>query len=689
MAEETDTGNDGPVFDMNQMVITGTRTEHLVSEAPVKTELFVQEDFDDYNISSLKDTFKLIPTCRFESDCQNCGLNQIQLLGLSTDYTAILFDGAPLYCGLAKVYGADLFPSVFIDRIEVVKGGSSVLYGAEAMAGVVNLITEEPTSNHAEMEVSFQSWMGDASEWETSFKADQVGDGFAWRAYAYFDDRDGLDLGTDGFTEIPEFENKVIGFQSWVHPLDGATFKSSFQYMDQAHRGGDQLELPEEEARVAESLAHQVWMANLDWTQLVSDSFDYSFKASYMEVQRKSFYGARADNEQRAYEQAGYVGDVTEDFIVGSQDLIYDVARSVWGLTNNSVYYLDLQFNHYLNEHTLSYGAQYRNEDLEDGSLYDSSAEVTNDSFYNFGVFVQDQWEISEKLELVSGLRIDEHGNVDGRIFSPRLAARYFATDELTLRVSWSTGFNAPGAFNEDMHIGVNNGGAIFLVNSDDLQEESSQTFSVGAEFKPNTMDGRLALHSQVHYTLLDDTFEIDDSGELSGDENLWLRVNGPSSEILVWENNLNYQLDAHWRIDAGLSYIYARLDDPVERLEDLVTEEYLKRPDWTGHFGLSYENHEFVDGHVFLSYTGSMLAVGEDAGIWRDTPDFFVVDLGLSKEFEDALWGADLVVSAGIDNLFDERQKDFFNNGEERDPTYLYGPTEPRTYYVTLKMLW
>jgi outer membrane receptor for ferrienterochelin and colicins len=71
---------------------------------------------------------KMIPTARFENNCQNCRLNEIQLLGLGTDYTANLFDGAPLYSGLAEVYGADLFPSVFIDRIEVVKGGSSVLY---------------------------------------------------------------------------------------------------------------------------------------------------------------------------------------------------------------------------------------------------------------------------------------------------------------------------------------------------------------------------------------------------------------------------------------------------------------------------------------------------------------------------------------------------------------------------------
>ena len=119
--------SDDRVHDMEPLVVTGTRTERPVSEAPVKTELVLPKDMVAYNVTSFRDALKLIPTARFENDCQNCGLNQIQLLGLSTDYTAILFDGAPLYSGLVKVYGADLFPTIFIDRIEVVKGGKSLI----------------------------------------------------------------------------------------------------------------------------------------------------------------------------------------------------------------------------------------------------------------------------------------------------------------------------------------------------------------------------------------------------------------------------------------------------------------------------------------------------------------------------------------------------------------------------------
>jgi len=679
------------VVDLAPVVVTGTRTARVITEAPVATELILQSDFDDYHVTTFKDALKLIPSARFESDCQNCGLNQIQLLGLSTDYTSILFDGAPLYSGLAKVYGADLFPAIFVDRIEVVKGGSSVLYGPEAIAGVVNLLTTEPAVTGYEARTSLESLKGEATQWESSFMADYVQSERAYSisAYGFYQDREALDLTTDGFSELPEFENKVVGLQSWLHPVENGTFKLTYQYLDQAHRGGDQLDLPEEQARVAESLAHEIHMAHADWHHLFTDNFDYNLRTSYLYIERTSFYGARATSEQRAYEEAGYSGAVTDAFIDSHQAEIDAMARRTWGLTENAVYYLDSQFNHYWGKHTVSYGVQYLYEDLKDGSLYDDEVPETEDDFSNRSAFLQDQWMLTPTFELVPGVRVDDHDNVEDLVVSPRVAARWSASDEVTVRASWSTGFNAPGAFNEDKHIGVNNGGAIYLVNEPGLQEESSQTWSMGAEYQPNALDRQLILHSQVHYTQLKDTFEIDDTGETSGDPSLWLRVNGPDSTVFVWENNVNWQLHERVRLDVGFSYIRSRYDEEIARVTGLTTDEYLKQPEWTASVGLSYENHDLVDAHAMLTYTGEMLAVGEDADIWRETPDFYVLDLGISKDFHLLPDDGEVRVGIGVDNLFDERQKDLQDNGEDRDPTYLYGPVQPRTWYVKLTAAW
>lgn len=683
---------DEPPVELAEYVVTGTRTERLVQEAPVKTELLMADDLEAYNVKAFRDTLKLVPTARFENDCQNCGVNQIQLLGLGTEYTSILFDGAPLYSGLAKVYGADIFPAIFIDRIEVVKGGSSVLYGPEAMAGVINLITAEPLESGWEAMVEGSSLRGDAAEWESSLRADWVepeGD-LRLSAYGYWRDRDGLDLGNDGFTEMAEFENRVVGLQGWWHPNQRSTLQVNYQYMDQAHRGGDQLELPEEQSRVAESLQHDFHLGQVFWEQRVDASFDYSLRASYLYIERQSFYGARGDNEQRAYAEAGFSGDVTEAFIAGNQAAIDAVARRVWGLTENHVYYLDSQMNHHVGDHTISYGLQYRLEDLTDGSLYDAAnTPVTVDSFGNLGFYLQDQWVISPDLEVVPGIRVDSHDHVEDEIVSPRLAARWFANEEVTLRASWSTGFNGPGAFNEDKHIGVNNGGAIFLVNAPGLEEERSQTVSLGVEYRPEALGGGLVAHSQIHYTLLEDGFEIDDSGEMSGDPNLWLRINGPDVEVTVLENNLSWALGEHWRLDGGISYVHARLDEAIDRVTGLRTDELPKRPEWTGHLGVSYENPDLFSVHALYNFTGSLLATGADADIWRETEAFHVVDIGIAKDFDGWFGAEHFTVSLGVENLFDDRQKDFQDNGEARDPTYLYGPATPRTYYVSFTATW
>ncbi len=678
-------------FLLDPFVVTGTRTERLISEAPIKTELIVPQDMRAYNVTTFKDALKLVPTARFENECQNCGLNQIQLLGLGTNYTSVLFDGAPLYAGLAKVYGADIFPAIFIDRIEVVKGGASVLYGPEAMAGVVNLISEEPVATNLRVTGSLESLVGDALEWEGTFDANYVDpDGrFSATLYGFHQDREGLDLTTDGFTDLSEFKNTVIGTQGWWHPLPGATLKVTLQGLEQAHRGGDRLDLPEEQARVAESLEHDIQLAQATWTQRVNDTFNYALHASYMHLERTSFYGARGANEQRAYELAGFTGDVTEAFIADNQGAIDAVARSVWGLTDTVVTFLDGVLHQDWRDHTFSYGVQFRREEVEDGPLYNDSVVHSKDSFDNLGVFFQDQWAVSEQLELVPGIRLDDHDNAADRILSPRLAARYFASEHVTLRASWSTGFNAPGAFNEDLHIGVNNGGAIFLVNAPDLEEERSETYSLGAEWQPHAFDHRLTLHTQLHYTHLQDAFEIDDSGEASGEENVWLRINGPDADVWAWENNLTWRPVEHLRFDAGLSYIDARFEEEIERVTGLVTDEFLKRPDWTGHFGVAYENADLINANVLLTYTGEMLAVGEDADIWRRTDPFYVVDVGLSKTFAGVLGTESLTLHLGVENLFDERQDDLQNNGEERDPTYLYGPTQPRTWYARVSLEW
>jgi len=672
------------VHKLDTFVTTGTRTERAQSNVPVKTDVFLASEIEVFGGVTLADSLRLIPSARFESDCQNCGLNQIQLLGLSTDYTAILFDGAPLYSGLAKIYGASLFPTIFVDHIEVVKGGSSVLYGAEAIAGVVNLVTIKPVRASSRVETTLSQLAGEARDFEFAARTSQVSaDGHtAATAYAFYQDRQGLDLTTDGFTELPQFKNKVAGLQLFHTLREDSELRATYQYLDETHRGGDQLDLPEEQARVAESLAHRIHTLGLGWEQRVNPDLTFQLRGSFLSVARNAYYGARADAESLAYAEAGQPAPDLETFASApaNQAGIDAVAHRIRSETDNEVYFLDAQFTHRIADaHELVYGAQHRTERLSEHRPYDPAIADTNSRFSTWGVFVQDIWTVNPHLELVPGLRFDRHDYVSGTIFSPRLALRYHTANDLTVRASFSTGFNAPGAYNEDAHIGVSSGGGILLTNSLGLKEENSRTFSLGADWLVPSQGHRLALSSTIHATRLRDTFDIDDTDPIN-----WLRVNGPHSKVFVWENGFGWLLAKHLRLDASVSYINARFDEPVARVTGLVTRDFVERPKWTGVATLVYNLPKQWEAHALVNYTGSMLAVGEESATFRaSTPTFWEVDLGVARTIRFGEKGPYLKIGVGVRNLFDQRQRDIFNNGEDRDPTYLYGPVRPRTLYV------
>jgi outer membrane receptor for ferrienterochelin and colicins len=672
-----------PAVLLDPLTITGTRTARTVTESPVKTEVFTATEIESRGGVTLADSLRLMPSVRFENDCQNCGLNQIQLLGLSTDYTAVLFDGAPLYPGLAKVYGASLFPAIFIDRIEVVKGSSSVLYGPEAIAGVVNLITEPAYAPVTRFTSTLEFLPDDALNREVTFRLGRPSSDGKTTATAYglYTDRDGIDLSGDGFTELPEWRTAVAGFQLTHQPTDTGTLKTTYQYLDSSHRGGDLLDQPEERARVAESLKHAIHSLGLDWKRELSPDFSYELKGAYTRIQRDSFYGARADAEQTAWDEAGQPGTL-EAFAAdpANQATIDAVGRRVTGDTVNEVFFADASVRRVIGDHELVAGTQARQEKLSDSRPNDPAIADTFDQFSTYGVFVQDIWSLADHLELVPGFRADRHENIDGAITSPRLALRYEPTHDLILRAGYAAGFNAPGAFNEDAHIG----GTIRLRNAPDLSEERADTYSLGLEWYPTTLGRRLGLSSTVYFTELADTFDIDDSGAVSGDPDIWLRSNGPDSEVFVWENGLNHILADGLRLEGSVSYIHARFDQPIARVTGLTTDEFIERPEWTALLSLTYRTGPW-ESFVSLAYTGEMLAVGEDSDRFRRTDPFHEVDLGLARAFRlgksDTIWKAGL----GVKNLFDSYQDDLDDSGEARDVTYVYGPVRPRSVYLTL----
>ncbi|MCK5690732.1 TonB-dependent receptor plug domain-containing protein, partial [Myxococcota bacterium] len=157
---------DKNVFDAQDIVITGTRSERKLEKAPIKTQLIDRKQLEAKHAFNLADALEMSAGVRVESSCQNCGFTQVRLNGLDGHYTQILIDGRPVNSSLAMVYLLEQIPEELIERIEIIKGGGSALYGGSAIAGVINVITKRPVKNFASM--TLQSGAMDMSASDTN-----------------------------------------------------------------------------------------------------------------------------------------------------------------------------------------------------------------------------------------------------------------------------------------------------------------------------------------------------------------------------------------------------------------------------------------------------------------------------------------------------------------------------------------
>ncbi len=697
-------------MDAFQVVTTGTRTERLFSEVPIKTEMLSAADFNAAMAFELGDALELLNGARTEANCQNCGTAEIQLLGLPGNYNQILIDGRPLFTGVAAVYGIDQVPTLFVERIEVVKGGGSSLYGPGAVAGVINLIPEEPAEPHTHLDLTYRSIDGAAVR-QSQFAGYSVSPSgqFKTAVYGLLADQQGHDVNGDGFTDLVQRDNTTLGTYLWWTPTERSRLHFNYQFIGESRRGGDRLEVPEQYAQIAESLKTDYHWATLGWEQELAPDLSFDLSASLVKFRRDSFYGgtgeeliqpgdplvdpiaftyngtapdANAAPGSDAARAAVLFGDPTDGSGGGS--------FNSFGHTDTTSWFFDASADWAAGElgatgsHRFVLGFQAETEDLRDDQLNaagDFVASLHDDTYRNLGVFVQDEWQLAERIEIVPGLRADKANTLSDWVVSPRIAARWTASPALTWRANYSSGFLAPRIFDEDIHIEAIGGIPRDIVNPAGLEEERSYTFALGADFTPPAFDDRLVTAFQAYYTVLENAFDLDEGTlRLENGREKIDRINSNGSTVTGVEWDLSYRFNANLSMNAGLAYSRARYDvaDP-----DRGTRRYNKTPDWTGLLQFVYTNDSLVDAFLAAKWTGPMLADRLDSVVpgvnpVERTPDFVVVDLGVSKRLDFESFA--LTLRASVNNLLDEYQSDL-ETGPSRDPGYIYGPRQPRTW--------
>ena len=305
---------------LNEVVVSANRNETTRRLAPTLVNVISMKTFENTNATCLAQGLSFQPGVRVESNCQNCGFQQVRINGLDGPYTQILIDSRPIFSALAGVYGLEQIPANMIDRVEVMRGGGSALFGSSAIAGTINIITKEPSRNSAQASHTLTG-IGDAAVFEnnTTLNASLVSDNqkLGLAIFGQNRERAGYDHDGDGFTELPELKSQTIGFRSYIKTSDYSKLTMEYHHLQEYRRGGDRLDRPAHEALIAEQTQHSINTGGLRF-DLFSPNAKHrlGLYASAQHINRDSYYGGGEDIEEKL-KSYGSTTDMT--WVAGAQ----------------------------------------------------------------------------------------------------------------------------------------------------------------------------------------------------------------------------------------------------------------------------------------------------------------------------------------------------------------------------------
>ena len=652
---------------IEEVVVSANRNEVSRKDAPVVVSVVSLPLFEAVNSVDLAKSLNFITGLRVENNCQNCGFPQVRINGLDGPYSQVLINSRPVVSALSGVYGLEQIPVNMIERVEVVRGGGSALFGANAVGGTVNIITKDPVDNSFSVTSNFAGYGG--KSWEQNVGANvslvSPDNSYGIALYSNYRNRNPYDHDGDGFSELGEINMNTFGLRTYYRPTSNGRIGLEYHTTNEHRRGGNKFNLQPHESDICEQTKHIVNSGGLTYDLgLRGYKHKLSFFASVQHIDRNSYYGAQCD--PYAY---GSTNDLT--WVAG--------ATYTWRISR-------LLFS----PATFTGGVEYQENRLHDvmtGYQRDMQQDVKIGS-----AFVQNEWEM-RRLSLLLGLRFDKHNLIETPIFSPRVNLLYKPFKELQARLTWSTGFRAPQAYDEDLHVTAVGGEGVQIVLADGLKEERSNSFSGSIDWSTRFGHWQASLLAEGFFTSLNNVFVLEDVGSNSNGFAIKERRNGAGAR--VYGANIEAQM-AHGSLVTfrlGFTAQRSRYTAPEVWSEAdgvaLTTERMMRTPDYYGHFTITSQPVKRLDLSLSGTYTGSMVVPHYAGYIPNDrletTPHFF--DLNFKAGYTFILRDhINLQLNAGVQNVLNSFQSDL-DKGQFRDSGYFYGPTQPRTIFLGVKI--
>jgi outer membrane receptor for ferrienterochelin and colicins len=450
---------------LSEVVVTGTTKPVQRLESPIAVEVYTPQFLRKNPSPSIFESLQNVNGVRPQINCSVCNTGDIHINGLEGPYTMVTIDGMPIVSSLSSVYGLFGIPSQLIERIEIVKGPASGLYGSEAIGGLINIITKSPD----------KAPLFASNIMSTSWQEHNIDLGLRWKVNKkinsliginYFNYQKPVDKNGDSFTDVTlQHRISVFNKWSWQRPFERqATFAGRFFYEDRwggdvrwnkNFRGGDSL--------YGESIYTKRWEAIGNYQ---------------LPLQEKIFLSASATS----HDQNSYYGTTP---YMARQNIVFGQLKWDKDLSPSHAFIAGLagRYNYYDDNSTAT----------KDTLSLANKPEKT----FVPGIFLQDEWRLSSRHQLLLGIRYDHHP-VHKAILTPRLAYKWSINDKQVIRLNAGTGFRVVNLFTED-HAALTGARAVQIIEK--LKPEKSYNVNINYLRKLGGPSQNLTVDASVWYT--------------------------------------------------------------------------------------------------------------------------------------------------------------------------------------------
>ncbi|WP_140486395.1 TonB-dependent receptor [Flavobacterium sp. GSA192] len=537
---------------LDEVVVTGTLKAVNRMESPVPVEVYKPAFFKKNPTANIFEALQNVNGVRPQLNCNVCNTGDIHINGLEGPYTLVLIDGMPIVSGLSTVYGLSGIPNSLLERIEIVKGPASSLYGSEAVGGLINIITKNPKNAAVFSADAFATDWGEINI-DLGFKTSVSKTASVLTGINYFNYSNPIDNNNDNFTDVT-LQDRISVFQKWnFNRKSNKLFSMAgrFFYEDRwggelqwekKYRGGSDI--------YGESIYTKRWELLGAYELPVKEKILFSF--SYTDHDQNSVYG---NMPYLAKQRIGF-GQLTLDKKIDQHDLLFGTA---------------IRYQYY-NDNT--------------------PATVKEDINWIPSLFVQDEVTLHENHKLLLGARYDYNKN-HGNIFTPRLAYKWKINDNNILRFNTGTGFRIVNLFTEE-HAALT--GSRDVIVLEELKPERSYNANLNYLKKIFTNNGNfIGLETSAWYTHFTNSIipDYDTNPNQIIYKNLdgYAVTKGISTNIdMVFQNGL--------KVILGATFMDVAKTENGIKTRQMLTEKF------TGTWAISYRiNKLFLD----VDYTGNL----------------------------------------------------------------------------------